>query len=142
MMICGAGLGFFLDFYRIMARECWLIRKTRHLLDVLYWLVATFTILLILYKSNGMQIRPITFVAILIGMIIYYGTVSSIFVPIMHKSIRMVKSIVQFFGNIINACLIRPFWLFCRFLIATSIFLCKLVLQLIHSIWQRFRLKE
>ena len=123
MLMCGAGLGFFLDFYRIMARECWLIRKTRHLLDVLYWLVATFIILLILYKSNGMQVRPITFVAILIGMIIYYGTLSSIFIPIMHKSIRMVNSVVQF-------------------LIATSIFLYKLVLQLIYSIWQRFRSKE
>jgi spore cortex biosynthesis protein YabQ len=142
MMICGAGLGFFLDFYRIMAREWWLIRKTRHILDVLYWLVATFIILLILYKSNGMQIRPIIFVAVLIGMIIYYCTVSSIFIPIIQRGIRVVKSIIQFFRNIINACIIRPLCLLSRFLIATTIFLCKLVVQLFYSIWQRFSSKE
>ena len=134
MMLCGAGLGLLFDFYRIIAKESWLVRKMIHFLDILYWLVATFIIFIILYKSNGAQIRPITLIAILIGALIYFGLASSIFVPVMQKSVRMVKSIVH--------SIIRPLRFICGFLVATSIFLYTIVVQLLHSIWQRFRSKE
>jgi len=143
MMCSGAALGMLYDAYRVVFREFRFPRWLVPPLDVMYWAVGTILVFRILYASNGGELRLFVFLALGIGVCFYFGVLSDAFVRAFRVALTALKRLVRFLVRLFVVLVVRPVvalyraaLVFFGFLAALSIFLGKLVLQLLYPLWK------
>ncbi|QGQ93696.1 spore cortex biosynthesis protein YabQ [Paenibacillus psychroresistens] len=134
MIGCGLGLGVFFDIYRVLTDKLKLSRWIISILDIMYGLIAAVAVFRVLYYSNYGQLRFFIFVALILGIYLYYKWFS--------------KLVIQFVFNLIkglewlwNLLIVRPVQLFYSILTiffgffkVLTIFFYKLMLQLSYPL--------
>lgn len=98
-VLCGMGLIFTYDLFRIFRRlvahgNIWIGIE-----DVCYWVFCTVAVFLLLYQRNDGMMRAFCFLGIGLGAVIYAFLLSRFVVKI---SVRILGSIVQFLGKILG----------------------------------------
>jgi spore cortex biosynthesis protein YabQ len=147
MIASGLALGVFYDIYRVVARLLRAVRKLQPVFDIAYWIAAALLVFRVLYASNYGQLRMFVFLALLLGISIYYALLSGWVIRLIYAVIRAGQAVIRFCVRLFQAVVIRPILFLYRvakvllgFLLALSIFLGKFVLQLLYPLWFLLRL--
>ena len=104
----GILIGILFDINRSLKENFKIIKKTSFILDVLFWIVITLIVFIVVNTISKFQLRYYHFVALFIGFILYYNTISKIVLSIINKIIRFVRNsfkkvthyIVSFLNNL------------------------------------------
>jgi spore cortex biosynthesis protein YabQ len=134
MIGSGLGLGICFDIYRVLTGKLNLKRWTIAILDIIYGLAAAIAVFRVLYYSNYGQLRLFIFLAIWVGIYIYYQWFSK-------GIIWIVLRIIEGLEWVWNVFIVRPIqlfykilWIFFGFFKAVTIFFYKLMLQLTYPL--------
>ncbi|HZG77746.1 MAG TPA: spore cortex biosynthesis protein YabQ [Paenibacillus sp.] len=143
MMLSGAALGLLFDGYRVLSGELRFPRWIIPPLDILYWAVGTVAVFRVLFLSNGGEVRIYVFLALMIGVSFYFALLSGFAVKTIRWTIGRVKALIRLLIRLGDLLVVRPLVGLYRlvivilgFLAALSIFLGKLVLQLLYPLWK------
>jgi spore cortex biosynthesis protein YabQ len=134
MIGCGLGLGIFFDIYRVISSKLDLKHWVIAILDLIYGLVAAVAVFRVLYYSNYGQLRFFIFLALLLGIYLYYQLFSNII-------IRIVVKVIELLDWAWNKLVVKPIQLFYKvlhiffgFFKAMTVFFYKLMLQLTYPL--------
>jgi spore cortex biosynthesis protein YabQ len=134
MIGCGLGLGVFFDIYRVLTSKFNLKRWVIAILDIAYGLAAAVAVFRVLYYSNYGELRIFIFVALMLGIYLYYKWFSKRF-------IKLVLRIIHYIEWLWDVFIVRPIQLFYKILMiffgffkALTIFFYKLMLQLSYPL--------
>lgn len=135
----GAFLGMLFDVYRVLAGQFRPPRWLVPVLDVVYWMAGTVFVFRALLYSNYGQVRFYVFIGLIFGVWIYFALASRFTTKIVLFAIRIVKWTIRFIRRTIELVIVKPIVLAYKlivvllgFLSALSIFLLKVVLQLLY----------
>ena len=135
----GAFMGVLFDVYRVLSGQLRPPRWLVPLLDIGYWAVATLFVFRALLYSNDGQVRMYVFLGLLFGVWLYFRLLSRPTIASVLLCIRLFKALVRLLARTIEIVIIKPVLLLYRlvivlfgFLWALSIFLGKIVLQLLY----------
>ncbi|AJY74942.1 spore cortex biosynthesis protein YabQ [Paenibacillus beijingensis] len=142
MLLSGLAMGAVFDGYRVISHELRFSRWLMPVLDLLYWGAATLTVFRVLYASNNGEVRAYVFLGLLIGIGFYFLLFSRAVMAVVRWSIEAVRRLIAFLLRCIDVLIVKPLILLYRliriiagFLIVVTIFLSKLVLQLVRPLW-------
>lgn len=143
MFLSGCLLGGILDTYRVVTGQLKLTRWLVPVFDVLYWLAAMVIVFRVLYWSNYGEVRVFVFLGLIAGVAIYYTLMSATVIRIILLVITSLKACWRFSVRLFRLLVIAPLRMIIRMLSAllmffgaTTIFLCKFVLQLVYPLWK------
>lgn len=115
-------------------------------LDMVYWLAASLLVFRVLYASNYGEVRAYVFLGMLIGILSYYWSLSKPVIGIVKWLIDAVRALIGFTIRTFDLLIVKPIILLYRFIrvligfgTALTIFLLKIVLQLVRPFWSLFR---
>ncbi|MEI7027668.1 spore cortex biosynthesis protein YabQ [Paenibacillus sp. y28] len=142
MFGCGMGMGLAFDLYRVLAARFKLSRLPLALLDIVYWIAATALVFQMLLYSNHGQVRLVVFIGILLGAGMYFVLFSRAAVWTINRLLRIAAALIRFIIKLLRIVLLGPLMALWRIAIAIfrifraiSIFLFKIVLQLLYPFW-------
>lgn len=109
--LTGVIIGVLFDIFRILRRTIKTSNIITYIEDVLFWILTGLLILYNIWYFNNGEIRIFMFLGIIIGVLIYMSTISSILIKIFTKLLQTVikvlelpfKAIISFFKKIITA---------------------------------------
>lgn len=143
MFVCGCMMGGILDVYRVISGQVRLARWLVPLFDVLYWLAAMIIVFRTLYVANLGEVRIFIFLGLLAGIVVYYILLSRTFIRLVRLLLRWIIATCQTVVRMFRLLVITPLVFIYRILLAifmffgtASIFLCKIVLQLVYPLWK------
>jgi spore cortex biosynthesis protein YabQ len=146
MLLTGIGLGVIFDGYRVVSNELRFPRWSLPVLDLVYWLAASLLVFRVLYASNYGEVRAYVFIGMLIGILSYYWLLSKPVIRIVKWLIDAVRALIGFSIRTFDLLIVKPIILLYRFIrvligfgTALTIFLLKIVLQLVRPFWLLFR---
>ena len=104
----GIIIGLIFDFYRALRNNFKVVRKISIGFDVIFWFLITIVIFTTVNVLEKFDLRYYHFVALFLGFILYYNTVSKYVLSIFNKIISFITSlfkktihyIVVFFNNL------------------------------------------
>lgn len=135
----GAFMGALFDVYRVLSGQLRPPRWLVPLLDIGYWIAATLFVFRALLYSNDGQVRVYVFLGLLLGVWLYFRLASRHTIRFVRFSIRLVRALVRLVRRTIELVVVKPIVLLyrllivlCGFLWALTIFLGKIVLQLLY----------
>lgn len=142
MLLSGLGMGVVFDGYRVVSNELKFPRWWLPVLDIVYWMAAALAVFRILYASNNGEVRAYVFIGLAVGVIVYYLLLSRIVIVIVKWLVGAVRALVNFTLKLLNFVIVKPIMLLYKlarvilgFGTALSIFLLKIVLQLVRPFW-------
>ena len=91
----GVIIGLLFDFYRASKRNSKIMQRCSLVLDVLFWIIATLIIFITINAIESFELRYYHFVALFIGFILYYNTISTFILTIINKIIFFVTSLFK-----------------------------------------------
>jgi spore cortex biosynthesis protein YabQ len=146
MLLTGIGLGVIFDGYRVVSNELRFPRWSLPVLDLVYWLAASLLVFRVLYASNYGEVRAYVFIGMLMGILSYYWLLSKPVIRIVKWLIDAVRALIGFSIRTFDLLIVKPIILLYRFIrvligfgTALTIFLLKIVLQLVRPFWLLFR---
>ena len=109
--LTGVAIGILFDFFRILRRTVKTSNFITYLEDVLFWIITGFLILYNIWYFNNGEIRIYMFLGIILGVLIYMLTLSSILIKIFSNLFRILinvlelpfKTIISVFRKLITA---------------------------------------
>ena len=141
MMVTGLLMGGAFDGYRVVSSELRFPRWILPVLDIGYWLAAALAAFRVLYASNNGEVRVYVYLGLLIGICFYFLTLSRIVILIVRWLITAVRAIIRVLLRTVDLLVIRPvigiyrlLRILAGFLAVFSIFLLKIMLQLVRPI--------
>lgn len=144
-MMCAGGLslGGLFDLYRVLSGQLKVPVWLKAVLDLVYWFVGTLIVFKLLYESNWGEVRPFIFLGLGIGIILYFLLFSRTVIRVIKFMIRVVVATARMVQRTFMLLVVKPIIGLFRltviifgFLLATAIFLYKIVLQLIYPVWK------
>lgn len=104
----GIAIGLLFDFYRILRRNFKIVKKLSLLFDIIFWILITIVIFITINILERFDLRYYHFVALFLGFILYYNTISKYILMVFNKLIsfitclfeKTVHYIVGFFNNL------------------------------------------
>ncbi|MDF2668214.1 MAG: spore cortex biosynthesis protein YabQ [Paenibacillus sp.] len=139
-------MGAIFDAYRVLSSQLRVPRWMIPLLDIVYWIVSTVLVFRGLYASNHGQVRLYVFLGLIAGGWVYMGVMSHTFIRLLEWLIRIVKKIFRLLIQTVKILVIKPIVVLYKlvivifgFLLALTVFLYKIVLQLLYPFWFVFR---
>ncbi|SDE53938.1 spore cortex biosynthesis protein YabQ [Paenibacillus sp. UNCCL117] len=144
-MMCAGGLslGGLFDVYRVLAGQLRAPGWVKSILDLVYWFTGTLLVFALLYESNWGEVRPFIFLGLGIGIIFYFLLFSRPTIWVIRFIIRVVIQTARLLKRLVILLVIRPivglyrvFMIILGFLLATAMFLYRIVLQLCHPVWK------
>lgn len=145
MSMSGILLGIVFDVYRAVCGQLRVSRWILSLLDLVYWAFATVFVFRVLYYSNQGQLRFFVFLGLVIGTLLYFWLISSITIQFVLWLIRVIQAIINFGIRCFQVLIIMPLrglfrlvMILFGFLLAITIFLYKIVLQLLSPFAKLF----
>ena len=108
--LTGVVIGILFDFFRILRRSFKTSNIITYVEDVLFWILTGVLILYNIWYFNNGEIRIYMFLGIIMGLLIYMLTLSSIIVSLFSKILKMLirileipfKTIISIFHKIIT----------------------------------------
>jgi spore cortex biosynthesis protein YabQ len=144
-MMCAGGLslGGLFDVYRVLAGQLKMPGWVKSVLDLVYWFAGTLLVFALLYESNWGEVRPFIFLGLGIGIVLYFLLFSRSVIWVIRFIIRVVVGTVNLIRRMIVLLVIKPvvalyrvFLIIFGFLLATAMFLYRIVIQLCHPVWK------
>ncbi|GGG87702.1 spore cortex biosynthesis protein YabQ [Paenibacillus radicis (ex Gao et al. 2016)] len=146
MLLSGIGMGAVFDGYRVVSNELRFPKWWLPVLDMVYWLAAALIIFRVLYASNYGEVRAYVFVGLLIGVLSYYWLLSKAVIAIVKWVIETVRKLILFVLKCLDLLIVKPIILLYKLVkaivgigTAITIFLFKIVLQLLRPFWLLLR---
>lgn len=100
----GILIGIIFDINRSLKNNFKFINKISPLFDILFWITITFIVFLVINTVEKFQLRYYHFVALLVGFILYYNTLSKFVLKFNSLVIKFLKKLVK--SIILNTILI------------------------------------
>lgn len=108
--LTGVIIGVLFDFFRILRRAIKTSNLITYIEDILFWILTGILILYNIWYFNNGEIRVYMFLGIILGVLIYMSTLSSIVIKIFSKLLKIIiktlelpfKTIILFFRKIIT----------------------------------------
>lgn len=144
-MMCAGGLslGGLFDVYRVLSGQLKAPAWLKAVLDLAYWFIGTLIVFKLLYESNWGEVRPFIFLGLGIGIIIYFLLFSRTVIRVIKFTIRVVVATARIVRSMFMLLVVKPLIGLYRltviilgFLLATAIFLYKIMLQLVYPVWK------
>lgn len=142
MLLSGIGMGIVFDGYRVVSDELQINRWWIPVLDLLYWIAATLVVFHVLSASNEGEVRTYVFLGLLLGIACHYWLFSKLVEKLVHALIRGLRALIQFTIRTFVILVIRPLMLLYRagklifaFLFVFTMFLFRIVIQLVRPLW-------
>ncbi|MEK8133011.1 spore cortex biosynthesis protein YabQ [Paenibacillus filicis] len=144
-MMCAGGLslGGLFDVYRVLAGQLKMPGWVKSVLDLVYWFAGTLLVFAMLYESNWGEVRPFIFLGLGIGIVLYFLLFSRPVIWVIRFIIRVVVGTALFIRRMVILLIIKPvvalyrvFVIILGFLLATAMFLYRIVIQLCHPVWK------
>ena len=109
--LTGVIIGILFDFFRILRRTIKTPNFITYIEDILFWIITGFLILYNIWYFNNGEIRIYMFLGIILGVLIYMLTLSSILIKIFSKILRTLinvlelpfKTIISIFRKIVTS---------------------------------------
>ncbi|NIK80093.1 spore cortex biosynthesis protein YabQ [Paenibacillus castaneae] len=143
MLLSGLGMGIVFDGYRVVSNELKFPKWWLPVLDVVYWMAAALIVFRVLYASNNGEVRAYVFIGLAIGVILYYLLFSKIVIIIVKWVISAVRALINFVLKCLNILIVKPLLLLYKLVLvilgfgsALTIFLLKIVIQLVRPFWK------
>ncbi|MGU3473740.1 spore cortex biosynthesis protein YabQ [Paenibacillus sp. D51F] len=141
MMATGLLMGGVFDGYRVVSHELRFPRWILPALDIGYWLAAALAAFRILYATNNGEVRAYVYLGILIGICFYFLALSGTVIALVRWLIVATRAVIRFLLRCMDLLLIRPvigiyriLRVLAGFLVVFSIFVVKIVLQLLRPL--------
>ncbi|CAM4517296.1 spore cortex biosynthesis protein YabQ [Paenibacillus endophyticus] len=145
MLLSGLGMGTVFDGYRVVTNELRFPRWWLPVLDVIYWIAAGLIVFRVLYASNNGEVRAYVFIGLAIGIVIYYFLLSRFVIAIVKWMIGAVRKLIGFILKCLEILVVKPILLLYKVLMvifafgsALTIFILKIVIQLVRPFWKLF----
>ncbi|MBW7477412.1 spore cortex biosynthesis protein YabQ [Paenibacillus oenotherae] len=142
MLLSGIGMGVVFDGYRVVSDELRINRWWIPVLDLLYWIAATLIVFHVLSASNEGEVRTYVFLGLLLGIACHYWLFSKLVEKLVHALIRGLRALIQLVITMFMLLVVRPLQLLFRlaklifaFLAAFTMFLFRIVVQLVRPLW-------
>ena len=100
--LTGVIIGLLFDFFRVLRKSFKTSDIITYIEDILFWILTGILILFSIWYFNNGEIRLFMFFGIIIGVMIYMLTLSSILIKIFHTTLNIVKNIVNKVINILK----------------------------------------
>jgi len=108
--LTGVIIGILFDFFRILRRTIKTSNIITYMEDVLFWILTGLLVLYNIWYFNNGEIRIFMFLGIILGVLIYMSTLSSILITIFSKILETIikvlelpfKTIIAIFRKIIT----------------------------------------
>lgn len=101
MTLAGAAAGALFDIFRIIRRTFRTGPLTTSLSDVLFWLLISAGMFLAMFFVNNAEVRWFEAIGILLGGVVYFLTLSRLFVKVIGAVFRFVIKIILFILKIV-----------------------------------------
>lgn len=142
MAVSGMTLGAVFDMIGVIIREFRLNRWIVSLLDVVYWAAATVFVFRVLLYANLGQVRVFIFIGLLSGVLVYAFLFRAVWRSMITGIVRVTKQLVRLMIKLVRLLVIRPLLfgyrilgLIAGFFIVISVFIGKIMVQWIRSVW-------
>lgn len=142
MLLSGLGMGVVFDGYRVVSNELRFPRWWLPLLDVVYWMASAVVVFRMLYASNNGEVRAYVFLGLAVGVILHYWLFSKLVIQLVKWAIRAMRALIAFIWRLVLVFIWKPLLLLYKlvkvilgFGTALTIFLLKVVVQLVRPIW-------
>jgi len=93
--LTGVIIGILFDFFRILRRTIKTSNFITYIEDILFWILTGFLILYNIWYFNNGEIRIYMFLGIILGVLIYMLTLSSILIKIFSKILRTLINMLE-----------------------------------------------
>ena len=93
--LTGVIIGILFDFFRILRRTIKTSNFITYIEDVVFWILTGFLILYNIWYFNNGEIRIYMFLGIILGVLIYMLTLSSILIKIFSKIFRILINVLE-----------------------------------------------
>lgn len=98
-LINGFLIGFLFDFFRILRKAIKTADFITYIEDALFWILTGLIILYSIFTYNNGEIRLFMFLAIILGILIYFISISR---PILHISLSIINVVKKVFHILLN----------------------------------------
>ena len=102
MVLVGAISAVIYDLFRIFRKSFKHKNIFVYIEDFFYWVIVLLLVFYTLLKVNYLELRIFEFIGFALGMILYFSSISRIFVPIMVKLLDFIKKCINFFVKILS----------------------------------------
>lgn len=125
-IVLGSIIGFCYDFIRIFRFKIYHPNFLINIEDFIYWILATGFVFFIMLNRNYGEIRFFTILGVFLGMILYFCTISLLFLKVAEAVIEFIRKIIVILYKIISA----PFILIFKILIIPYKVIKKIIVKL------------
>lgn len=91
----GIFIGVLFDLYRAFKQNFNIIKIFSFFYDVLFWIIVTLLVFVTINVIESFDLRYYHFIALFIGFIIYYNTISKFILKVLNKSIGFVINTIR-----------------------------------------------
>lgn len=91
----GIAIGLLFDFYRALRTNFKIVKKISFIFDAIFWMIITIVIFIIINLLERFDLRYYHFVALFIGFILYYNTISKYIFIMFNKIISFITSLFK-----------------------------------------------
>lgn len=106
--ITGVLLSILFDIFRASRKNNKTSNIATCIQDIIFWLIAFIIIIIVMFKSNNFEIRFYLVIALVLGSILYYLTISKIVININTRVIKIIKNMFSIFKKIFLKIIGRP----------------------------------
>ena len=93
--LTGVAIGILFDFFRILRRSIKTSNLVTYIQDILFWILTGIIVLNSIWYFNNGELRIFVFLGLIIGLLIYMTTLSSIIVKIFTKLLVILINILK-----------------------------------------------
>lgn len=91
----GIAIGLLFDFYRALRTNFKIVEKISFVFDVIFWMIITVVIFITINLLERFDLRYYHFVALFLGFILYYNTISKYIFTLFNKIISFITSLFK-----------------------------------------------
>lgn len=91
----GLAIGFLFDINRSLKNNFKFINKLSFLFDILFWILVTLTIFIVVSATSKFELRYYHFIALVVGFVLYYNTISKFILKFNNIVISFLKSFIK-----------------------------------------------
>ena len=93
--LTGIAIGILFDFFRILRRSIKTSNIVTYIQDILFWILTGIIVLYSIWYFNNGELRIFVFLGLIIGILIYMTTLSSIIIKIFSKLLVFLINILK-----------------------------------------------
>ena len=100
--LTGVAIGILFDFFRILRRSIKTVDIITYIEDILFWILTGLLVLYNIWYFNNGEIRIYMFLGIIMGILVYMSTLSSIIIKIFTKILQTSIKVLELPFKTIN----------------------------------------